>query len=77
LQNGIFKLAWADLARGAVLAVLTAVLTSLQQAISEGNIDPAAWNWRTIGGVALAALVGYLLKNLLSDNDGRFAGKIG
>jgi hypothetical protein len=63
--------------RGLVLAVLTAVLTSFQQAISAGNMAPTAWDWQAIGGVALAAGVAYLLKNLLSDEAGRFAGRLG
>jgi hypothetical protein len=75
--SGIFRLGWADLARGLVLAVLTAVMTSCQQAISNGNIDPSAWDWRAIGGVALAAIVAYLLKNLVSDEQGRVLGRIG
>lgn len=75
--SGIFRLGWADLVRGLVLAILTAVLTSCQQAISEGSLDPTAWNWKAIGGVALAAVVAYLLKNLVSDADGKVLGKIG
>lgn len=74
--SGIFRLGWADLARGLVLAMLTAVLTSAQQAWSN-NIDPATWSWKTIGGVALGALIAYLLKNLASDQDGKVLGKIG
>src|SRR5690348_4822379 len=75
--SGLFRLGWADLARGLVLAVFTAVLTSFQQAISAGDADPTAWDWRAIGGVALAAVIAYLLKNLLSDEAGRFAGRLG
>jgi hypothetical protein len=75
--SGIFRLNLSDLARGLVLAVLTAVLTSCQQAISSGNMDPSAWDWRAIGGVALAAIVAYLLKNLVSDEQGKVLGRIG
>lgn len=77
MQSGIFKLGMVDLAKGLVLALLTAVLTSAQQAITAGNLDPASWDWRTIGGVALGAGVAYLLKNLLSTTDGKFAGMVG
>jgi hypothetical protein len=75
--SGFFRLGWADLARGLVLAALTSILTSAQQAISAGNVDPSTWSWKTIGGVTLAAVVAYLLKNLVSDQDGKVLGRIG
>jgi hypothetical protein len=74
--SGFFRLGWQDLVRGLVVAVLGAVLTAAQQAWSN-NVDPTTWDWRTIGGIALGAGIAYLAKNLLSTEDGKFAGKIG
>jgi hypothetical protein len=74
--SGFFRLGWSDLARGLVIAVLGAVLTAAQQAYAT-SVDPTAWDWRTIGGIALGAALAYLAKNLLSTDDGKFAGKIG
>lgn len=76
-MNGIFKLGWSDLAKGLIVAILTGVLTYGQQAVANATLDFAALNWSTIGGVAAAGAVGYLLKNLLSDNDGKFVGRVG
>lgn len=76
-MSGMGRLVPRDLARGAVMAALTAFLTACQQALSMGDVDPTAWNWKTIGGVTLAAVLAYLLKNLLSTDNGKFVGKVG
>jgi hypothetical protein len=72
-MSGIFKLNLADLLRGLITAVLTASLTAMQQFFSTtGTITPI--NWKLVGGVAAATAIGYLLKNLLTDNTGKVMG---
>jgi hypothetical protein len=72
-MSGVFKLNLADLLRGLITAVLTASLTALQQFFSTtGTMTPI--NWKLVGGVAAATAIGYLLKNLLTDNTGKVMG---
>lgn len=54
-----FSINWRDVSRGAIVAVVGAVLTSIQQALSTGGLDTI--NWPTVGTVAVTALVSYLL----------------
>lgn len=75
---GIFRLGWADLARGLVVAVLSAVLTYLYSGLlGDGTLDLAAIDWQKVGGISLAATAAYLLKNLVSDETGKVLGKFG
>lgn len=56
-----FTINWRDLGRGAIVAVIGAVLTAIQQALSEGGLDTI--NWKTVGTVAVSALISYLMLN--------------
>lgn len=53
-----FSINWRDVGRGAIVAVIGAVLTSVQQALLDGGIEGI--NWKTVGAVAATALVSYL-----------------
>lgn len=76
--SGIFRLGWADLVRGLIVAVLSAVLTYLYSGLlGDGTLDLAELDWRKVGGISAAATAAYLLKNLVSDADGKALGKIG
>lgn len=79
MGSKFFRLDWADVARGFVVAVATAVLTAIYGQIDPSGtfIDIGEVSWGKIGGIALAAGIAYLLKNVLSTADGKFAGKIG
>lgn len=51
---------WRDVGKGALVAVITAVLTVVLEAIQEGGLN--AINWPTVGTVAISTLAAYLLK---------------
>jgi hypothetical protein len=57
-----FTLAWRDIARGLIMAVLTPALFIIQQ-----SIDAGIWvfDWHTIAMASVGGGVGYLIKNLL------------
>lgn len=57
------KLSIRDLGKGALVAVLSAVLTSIYEAIQTGGLDTI--EWKTVLTVAVGALAAYLLKNWL------------
>lgn len=53
-----------DLIRGAIVAVIGAALTSVQQFLAEGGFE--AINWKTVLTVAVSALVSYLTLNFFN-----------
>lgn len=62
-----------DLIKGAILAFIVAVLTSALHLLESGNIE---WTWvywqpTIIAGVI--ALIGYLLKNLITNSQDEMA----
>lgn len=73
----MFSLDLKDVAKGCVVAVLAVVLGAIQQAVSAHGIDVGSYDWASIGKLAAGAAGSYLLKNLLSDEDGKVFGAIG
>ena len=69
-MSGIFKLDWKDLIKGLVVSVLSAVIGSITQMMTSG------FDWKQIVVLALSAGLGYLLKNLATDSDGKLVGKV-
>ncbi len=68
----LWKLNTSDFVKGIITAVLTAVLTSVYEVIKTGSF---AINWSSVLLVGLAAGIGYVLKNLGTDSEGKFAGR--
>lgn len=76
MNSALLKINVRDIAKGAILAVLVAVLGALQQAVSAHGFDVAAYNWGFILDLAVNSFLAYLAKNLLSDENGQFLGSI-
>lgn len=57
-----FSLNWQDAIRGLLVAVISAVITVIENSISIGDFN---FNWENIYKVALTAGIGYIAKNLL------------
>jgi hypothetical protein len=58
-----------DFFKGLVLAIITAVITWAYEAIQAGTLfDPASL--KAVGMVALAAILAYLIKNLITNSKG-------
>lgn len=60
-----YQLRARDFIRGALMAVLTPVLYTIQASIANGELT---FNWRTIGMTAAGGFVAYLLKNYFTDD---------
>lgn len=61
-----------DAIKGFVVAFFTAALTIIQQALTVGmHMD-----WKAIASAGLAGGIGYILKQLLTDNQGKLGGVI-
>lgn len=72
MKSQLFNLNFRDILIGLGLAVGSAVLITVQGALSAGTgID-----WVLVLKVAEGALVSYLLKNFFSDGNGKVMGKV-
>ena len=78
-MSNLFKLNVGDLGRGAVTALLAGVVWSVASVFTQSGFDIFSADWKTIINSALnagmAAFVGYLSKNLLTDSEGKLLGK--
>lgn len=69
--EGLGKLSIPDGVKTFVVALLTAMITAGWQAIQTGATDV-----KTVGKVALAAGLAYIIKQLVTDTDGKLLGKV-
>jgi hypothetical protein len=80
MNSGYLMLNGRDLAKGLVSAVCAGVLLAVIGIFSQPNFDLFTVDWYSVGklaaNAAVSAFVGYLGKNLLSDSDGKFLGKV-
>ena len=81
LNPGLFRLKVSDFAKGAVSAVLAAVIFAVVGFLNQPGFDIFSADWNAILGnavnAAIAAFVGYLSKNLLSNDNGEVVTPIG
>ena len=63
---------WRDIAKGAILAVLTGILQMVYQSLSANGV----LDFKAIGVSAVIALCAYLLKALGTDSVGKLGGII-
>lgn len=75
MTSQLFKLSLRDLFKGAVTAVLAAIMTTLVQMINSGSFSLTIDNLKAILSVAIVTLLSYLTKNLLTDENGKLGGK--
>lgn len=71
-MSGLFRLGWKDLIKGAVVTVLSSVLSMVLDSLN--GMSP--FDLKKLGVIALSTFVGYLLKQLVTDEQGKLAGKI-
>ena len=77
MNSHLFRLNLNDILRGLIVAILAAVFTQLGAAFNAPGFDIAMFDWTETFRIAVAAAIGYLGKNFLSDKEGRILGKIG
>jgi hypothetical protein len=68
-MSNIFTLNWADLGKGVVMAFLGAFLTSVYAVFEAGSL-PTGTDLKTALTAALITGGSYLLKQLLTNNEG-------
>lgn len=77
MNSSFFKLNLQDLGKGLVVAVLGVVLGALQQLITAHGFDFASYDWSMVINLAVTAGMAYIAKNLFSDTEGKFLGRVG
>jgi VIT1/CCC1 family predicted Fe2+/Mn2+ transporter len=71
-RSTFLQLNLRDFFKGLVLAILAAVITWAYEAVQAGTLfDPESL--KNVGMVALAAVLAYLVKNLLTNSQGEIA----
>lgn len=60
-----------DIIKGVIVAVWVALLGNIRAIINTGSL-PTVAEWKTIGMACLWAWLSYLVKNLLTDSNGKF-----
>jgi hypothetical protein len=61
--SSLFFLNFRDLGKGLIVSIGGAVIAAAESSLQAGNIT---FNWKSIGGVALAAGLSYLAKNFFT-----------
>ena len=75
-MSDLLKLDSKDFIRGLVVAVLTAVLTWLLDAMNVATFNFADLSLYEAVRIGVVAGVAYLIKNLATDTEGKLMGKI-
>jgi hypothetical protein len=70
-MSQFFNLNLKDLAKGAIVAIISAIVTAVIPVIDSGSL-PTFEQLKAAGWMALTAGVSYLLKNLFTNSDDSF-----
>src|SRR3990167_9998834 len=77
MNSNLFRLNGNDFAKGAIMAVLAAVIVPLYGAASSGDFNALlAIDWAETGKIAFCAFLAYVLKNFISTPDGKVLGRV-
>lgn len=68
MKSNFFNLNWSDFGKGFVVAVITALLTYLYEALQTG--DFTSIDWKVVLSTTVLAGVSYLFKNLVTNSEG-------
>jgi len=72
MNSSFFSLNLLDFAKGLFIAVLTSVITLLYTTIETGELT---FDWKLIGTTALTSALAYIMKNLLTNSQGKLLTK--
>ena len=71
MNSGLFKLGWRDLLKGAFVSIVFAVLMYLKTSIGDHTFTLTLDTLKTIGSLSISTLIAYLMKQLLTDEEGK------
>jgi hypothetical protein len=69
MNSSFFKLNLVDFTKGLLIAVLTSIITLLYSSIEVGTLT---FDWKLIGTTALTSALAYIMKNFLTNSEGKF-----
>lgn len=72
MNSTFLKLGITDLVKGLAVAVFTSVLTIVYNTVQTGSL---VFDWKAIITAALTAAIAYLMKNLLTNSEGKMLKK--
>jgi hypothetical protein len=76
MQSDLKQLNINDVLKSLLLAVFAAIITFLYGAIQDSQFTLATIDWNEMAKVVVSSILSYLMKNYLSDANGKFLGKI-
>ena len=76
MDSALFRLKTHDWIKGAVMAILAALITYLAGVMNIPGWDFSSIDWVYIFKIALTAFISYLGKNFLTAENGKILGKI-
>ena len=71
MRSRLFNLNLRDFLKGLLYAILAAILTVIQSALTAGALFETA-TWATVGTVALSTFLAYLGANIFQNSQGKF-----
>mgnify|MGYP001579596841 CR=1 FL=1 len=81
MNSTMFRLNLSDVSKGLVMAIITGFMLPVAAAFQTPGFDIFQANWSEIVNLAINGAVigftGYIVKNFLSDEDGKVLGSIG
>jgi uncharacterized membrane protein YciS (DUF1049 family) len=76
IRSALLKLNMNDFVKGLAIVVIVSILGALNDAIQTSGLAVAQYDWGSIEKVAITAGIGYLVKNLLTSENGKIFGRI-
>ena len=76
IRSAFLKLNTNDFIKGLSIVVIVSILGALNDAIQTSGLAITSYDWGSIEKVAITAGIGYLVKNLLTDSEGKLFGRI-
>ena len=74
MQNGVGKLSWTNIKSALVYGLVFGVMAVLMYMVEIGTVF--ALDWKLMVDAFVFGVIGSLIKNLLTTNDGNFAGLV-
>lgn len=76
IKSAFLRLNSNDWIKGLEMVVLVSILGAVQEAYTTYGLAVTQYDWGTIEKVAITAGLGYVIKNLMTAENGKLFGKI-
>lgn len=81
MKSALYKICSNDVVKGLVTAILAAVIMTIWSVVSQNGFDAFATDWaevtKSVINVSIVSFFAYIIKNLLTDENGRVLGVFG